>query len=800
MVLNPIALLRRLLGPLMKEHRAVLKGIKEEISQVRELIGDRSHMSLQQGNELQKQTAHVAEEIQMLREDVDSLRATLQRIERRIEEESSTWEWAKARLAQMDERLAALESQLRNIRLRITAEPPETQSPSAKVPNQVKGHEVRTFPIATKTRRVPPPKRGGRPRAGQEASGASPHVAAVPKGGDVSYLPPTGEAEVLCLKRGLEWKLLLALPNEPAESPELEVWQAGSLLEREGDTGWLLRNIEDDVEVAWIEGGEKRTVLAFRGLSRGEGLLFKLNGALEAGRRVRSVSTGWYLAIVPEDWRRVGVPPIAPEPVALVGYAAHYFDLSEDHRVCFLVNGREQVPWQRIEFQLVGRQLQDAGKLFGPLFKDPPEVRADRSVWEEVATVVVGEEGPGRGRWKASCRPDPQREVQRLPSELAARRGGWYFLRFYNRAAELVDSLDFRFLSALEAIRVEPEGPIIIPGPAGYGPARVEFHHEAGCQVEPLGDLPVEICKELHRTIVELPPDPAFDRTRWRVTAGREIPSTQPVAVEVEVYVPRIWWTLAEGEDREREEDEGLKWQAEVLSLTRSDFKATSGKTLWLRLPPGMRRARFGFPGDLRPVVAQASSSQVPIPLREFTDAEPLQRPGTTSLFVQFDTLEEKCEVEIGRLEVRLGCWHCGFTVSEEEALLDHIFCTHREELYREPTYREMRELVPELPPRIYECPYCGEYVEGNDPRNPTSAITQHVEEVHHPRSHGERVRFRIVDNPEKIRSKMVKYRDLPRFQVCQLCGARFDLREVGEEELRRHVRERHWRLVSQLK
>jgi hypothetical protein len=677
----------------------------------------------------------------------------------------------------------------------------------AEAAEQERQRRIRIPPPSPRTRRqVPPEKRGGRPRAGtvteRVVEGASPQAVteAVTARADSSlpHAPSTTGPEVLCLKRGREWKVLLSLPEELLGKPELEVRQGGSLLEREGEMGWLLPQMEEDVEATWREGGEIRTLRAFAALDEVEGLLFKLNQDLKQGRRVRKASQGWYLAIVPQGWQRTGSLPIAPEPVVLPGYVAHYFDLSQDPRVAFLVDGEERVPWQRIEFQLIGKKIPDASERLGPLFRDPPEVRAERSVWAEIATVVIGEEGPGKRRWKTSFRPDPARETQPLLEELVARGGGWYFLRFYDQTDELVDSLDFRFLSALEEIHVKPEGPVVVPGPEGHRSARVEFHHEPGCQVEPL-DPPLKVHEEPRRTIAEIPPEPEMDRTRWRVQMANGAPSTQPATVEVEVCVPRIWWALGEDEGFEQREPEGLAWQAQPSSLSREDFAATSRRAIWLKLPPRIRRISFGFPGDLRPFTAKTGSGRVGVPLREFTDVESLRHPGRTALLVQFETPEGRCEVEIGRLEIRRGCRFCDFTALEDEALLKHLFGEHRSELYREPDWAELRQWIPDLPPAIYQCHYCKEYVESDDPHHPTSTITRHVEEAHNPRARGENISIRIVRDTEEIRSRIAKYRDLPRFQICKFCQEHFDLRELGEEELLRHVKERHWREVSGL-
>ena len=95
-------------------------------------------------------------------------------------------------------------------------------------------------------------------------------------------------------------------------------------------------------------------------------------------------------------------------------------------------------------------RLEDAGENIGPLFSKPPNILSVGSqAWREIKTIVVGEEGSGRGRWRTEFSPDSDRVDQDLPPEILDKRGGWYFLRFYDGNDDLAESLDFRFLSGL---------------------------------------------------------------------------------------------------------------------------------------------------------------------------------------------------------------------------------------------------------------------------------------------------------------------------------------------------------------
>ncbi len=611
-------------------------------------------------------------------------------------------------------------------------------------------------------RRIPPEKRGGRPRVGVKTEAK---VEAQTEHGQESARGSVSTAKV----KG----------KEDQARPEVLSGrrQPGLICQKQGREWWVLREDEEgQTEPIGTVGEEK--------------LLFKLDASLERGRRVHRVSRGWYLAIVPEDWERLDPAPIAPEPVAFPGYQAHYYDLTEEREIRFRVGDSEQIPWQRIEFRLVGEELRDDAQHLGPLFREPPQVWAPISLWTEVSEIVIREERPGTDRWKTSFRPNSTQEEQTLPQELADRGGGRYTLLFYDRDWGLLDSFDFRFLKGLHGIRVEPEEPVVLPGPEGHQPARITFQHEEDCCIEPLTEFlnSIEIRGEPMQTEVVLPPAPDLDQTYWRVLRG-------DASMDLVIRIPRIWWALA----REETEPKASDWQAEVLSLSREDFAAVSDRALWLRLPRGVRRVRCGFPGDLRPFDAMSNSQgqlHVVVPLREFCDSWLLGRPGRTPLQVELNAQGEAHNV--GQLEVRVGCRYCDFTCFEEELLVKHLIQAHWAQLYREPTYEEMRKLIPELPPAIYKCGYCDEYVEADNPDNPNSTIYTHIEKNHHPRLHGEEPRFSIVSSPEEIRSNISKYRDLPRFYICKLCNKSFDLRKGGEEKLHEHVRE-HWAALRDL-
>ena len=226
-------------------------------------------------------------------------------------------------------------------------------------------------------------------------------------------------------------------------------------------------------------------------------IAFKLFGENQ-GRRVRSASRGSYLVIVPEDWKRdenrSGPASAEPEPVALPGCRAHFFALRRHLAACIAFETcdglRFEIESGEQKFELIGSRLPDANGEIGPLFGgQPPIIRAvNAAAWNNIGTIVVGNEGNTGQKWRTSLKPSRRSEEQHLPSVVADREGGWYFIRLYDVNDDLVESLDFRFLRGLTQITMPHLQPLPLSG--GHQPLTVEFHHDADCFVKPMGGSP----------------------------------------------------------------------------------------------------------------------------------------------------------------------------------------------------------------------------------------------------------------------------------------------------------------------
>jgi hypothetical protein len=369
--------------------------------------------------------------------------------------------------------------------------------------------------------------------------------------------------------------LAVELPDELSENQGVSIVQGDRPLEEdEAQRGcWRLAQLRGDVTVRTLEADDYIIPLHDDGY-----LLFKLSGGdLSQGRRVRQVSAGSYLAIVPAIWERdeekAGTAPVTPQPVCLESCQAHFFDLKENEpsQIAFRGCGRAPVVGGP-RFQLVGQEVRDASEHLGPLFGgSPPRISIAEGSWSDVGTIVVGEEGSGRGWWRTRFKPRPDQPEQDLPAEIVSRKAGWYFMRFYNFDDELIDSLDFRFVGSLREIKFPQDGPI--PSSTGHSAATVEFLHDADCYVDRLsdggGDVTVERTGE--RTILSIPATPEC-RSRWVVRSGHG-------QVEVTILVERAWWAVG------TVATEPSEWEGRPACLSPEDFRATSEKAIWLRLP-----------------------------------------------------------------------------------------------------------------------------------------------------------------------------------------------------------------------
>jgi len=582
---------------------------RQQLEEKRRKAEERKHLEEEAQQRIEEETRRKVEEEQ--RRLADELQ--------KAEEERKRIEEEKRRRAQEEEqrRKTEKEAQERAEKeglKRIEAGGQRYKEEPRKVEEEHKRVEEEAEQKIEETRgggRGSPLERGGRPRGSTKR-----HKIEQTPGTKPRSLKP----EIVCWNEGWRWIVAVEVP-EGLET--LSVAQNEKLLECDStdELRYRLKHAEGAIKATWAEG-EKDIPLVGAGRNY---LIFKMRKEWKGlGRLVKCPSTGHYLAIVPQEWKRdeevSGPAPDAPESVQLEGYKAHFFYQEQNTLIGFITGNGERI---RVEsggprFQLVGREIGDASEDMGPLFgEQPPSIgMIAEQGWSDVGVVVVGEEGGGQNRWRMQFVPHVGAKEQKLPEEIAERRGGWYFVRIYDNNDDLLESMDFRFMTALKDIRMESSD--CLPGPNGHDNVIVQFLHQPDCKAELVNEdtqHALEIRRERGQTIVTVPPKPDCDKTYWILHDGEG-------KVEVTVLVERIWWAFsAMGEVP-------TDWVDKPIILSRKDFIATIDKALWVRFP----RTRWvrNIPVDFnrakpRSFPVEVGEKEIAIPLRDFCTTKEIE-------------------------------------------------------------------------------------------------------------------------------------------------------------------------------
>lgn len=543
--------------------------------------------------------------------------------QKRLADELTKVEEKRKRIAEEKRRRAQEEEQCRKAEqeARESAEKgkPERRKTEEERPeseeerNQVKEESQQKKEEARSGERRSPIKRGGRSRGSikrremEQGPGTKPRSL---------------KLEIVCWNEGWRWIVGIEVPED---LETLSVAQNEELLDQDtiDESLYRLRDAEGGVKVTWT-GGQKDIPLVEAGRNY---LIFKMRKDWKGlGRLVRHPTTGYYLTIVPQEWKRdeevSGSASVNPESVQVDGYKAHFFCQEQDGNMAIgFVNAdgqRIQVEPGSSRFQLVGREIGDASEDMGPLFGgQPPFIRTlNEKRWSDVGVIVAGEEGSGRNRWRTPFVPQVGAEEQRMPDELTNRRGGWYFVRFYDKDDNLLESMDFRFLMALKDIRMDSSD--CLPGPNGHDNVTVQFLHQTGCKVELMDEdvqSALEIRRESGQTIVTVPSKPDCDQTHW-------ILRESDAEIGVTVLVGRVWWAF--GVMRVAP----TNWMDKPITSSRKDFTAISDKTLFVRFarPRFVKEIDVGFDrGKSRSYQVEVEKNEIAIPLRDFCDAEEIE-------------------------------------------------------------------------------------------------------------------------------------------------------------------------------
>lgn len=650
----------------------------------------------------------------------------------------------------------------------LMGKPSETLSPEGKTT------EVTFPPDGDQTENLtpklprPPIKRGGTSRTPIE----QPKIKQTAETKTYSLKP-----EIVCWEE--EWRRSWIIGVEvPEEMKSVSMVQNGEQLECDTihENCYRLKYAEGEVKFTWAEGEKDIPFIE----PETHYLIFKMRNDWKGpGRSVKYSSTGYYLLIVPKEWNRneeiSGPAPIEPETVQFDGYKAHFFYKERDtNTIIGFITGdgtRIHVELGRTLFQLVGGEIDDASEKLGPLFGgQPPHIRTlGGQGWSNVGVIVVGEEGRGRNRWRTQFVPKVDTEEQVMPDEITNRRGGWYFVRIYDKNNDLLESTDFRFMNALKGIN--KIAPTCLPKPDGHDKAIIKFLHYANCRVESKDtSYLLEIQKENGCSIMTVPPIPDCDQTHWILCDG-------DAKVEVTLLVERIWWALG---------SLGVlptNWTDKPITLSHKDFTAITDKALWVRLPRPRwaKNIEVGFDRTkCRSYEVEVEKKEIAIPLRDFCDAKEIQNPKQDCSFQLFiDTQDKPDSATLLQICISFRCKNCEFITHFEQEALSHI-PVHLSDFVRHLSYTELsRRYRGTLPHEIYKCSHCDFYVLSD-----TSAIIKHLISKHHHESR----EFRKVTDVDEIRENYNAH--LPHIYRCQMCVKEF--KGDDKETMLNHLQEKH--------
>jgi hypothetical protein len=448
--------------------------------------------------------------------------------------------------------------------------------------------------------RTGPVDRTGKPRESEEKQSHEP------------------KPELICFESAREWVLGVELTG--SIDPEgATVFQQGEMLLQDERTEfcWRLSGRTGIIEVRYPKGTTFHI-----DLGSADPLLFKLSGEdHKHGRRVRTVSSGAYLVVVPEEWTRIDLGGGAVEPVSIAGCKAHFFILDDQRREPIAFNSgierKFSLDYEDPEFELVGEgKVDDICDDLGALFAGKlPRIHARKQEnWLKVKIIIFGLEGPGRNKPRWELRP-PERDMEQSPlATIPTVKGGWYFLRFYDWSDNLLESFNFRYLHDLTLVDIEKVSPI--PGEGGHKALNIKFEHLPGSFIA-AGTSGNELSIEGHETwsTATVPAFPRFDQTHWIFQEASQH------KVEFSLLVDRIWWTLSKGIEPGRDE----LWSDKPFTAHRGDFLPTSDKTLHVWFPkPGWVRDVFLYLGNVprRRYTLSSASRSISIALRDFADTD----------------------------------------------------------------------------------------------------------------------------------------------------------------------------------
>ncbi len=414
--------------------------------------------------------------------------------------------------------------------------------------------------------------------------------------GEPKKSSPGPRAQLICIEKEQRWGLYLSADEE---CPIAKVRQGNEPLASAGGE-WSILSFRGSLSITY-EDGERHEIELFNDRP----LVFKFQGGWQGtGHKVKYITSGHFIVIVPQEWHRRGNVPVEQDGCTDSGFIAHYFsrgreDSSEDAGGF----GEYAGPLTKSSFTLIGNRIfdnSDEGELFGgPVL--------ELNLASEVEWVRVGEERDGG--W-----PGDNFKPDKPLAEVLNGRQGRFFVRVYDDDTKRLDSDEFRYFANLQKILVDgapySETSLLIPSSTGHSPTEVQLIGTEDSLI-----LPKLETDEAWTTVrpdgtVVVKPHPDGDHVSCKLESDKG-------SVRVEIKLPRIWWRLSQR--GEQSED----WHSVPFEVTRQGFRdrAERDEAIWLRLPLRIASVKAGFDEETdRKYRSDKKGEDVEIPLLDFLD------------------------------------------------------------------------------------------------------------------------------------------------------------------------------------
>lgn len=644
----------------------------------------------------------------------------------------------------------------------------ETQQPEDSTQQRDEGAAERP------RQRRPPHKRGGRPRRDVDTTHADEDRRSTSEKEDRSKdLQRRKDFEILCWKARGVWHVGIL-----ASSTGISFYQNERRLEPRSAVD-LVCELHSLDPIKVIHEGSKpkecETIINLGASLR----FFRYSVDLCPEVPASSVNRGIYLVLIPvaRGGRLNENLIIAEQSIGIEGLLAYLIDIHESAPL--LVDSRTgdhvRVGRQEAVVRLEGRRLEPVPEVYECFILEPPVLYFSETGRERIKSVVIGEEGARLSRlgsWRGEFEPSgEEREVfpREIGEVLHSHGCGWYFLRFYDRETNLVDSLAFRFLAGIKGITVEAPGWSPVDG---YSDAIIMFHHEKGYEIEPCDQVIDQGARECREDLtVYSVPNHVYNLSEFGDLLEWEIKAPNGRSIRITTDLGRLRWAVTDGSPPASRD-----WTSSTVRLNRTALLPTSSQTLCLWLPGNVREQdclvlRAGQQSRVSLGSQEVRRSPVHIKLRDLGDRLPLDQEGVYPIIVSYFGRS----LTLAEVEIRRECRFCGRQVGSSHDWVSHFLERHQDKVLEKLEYEVLRKRFgePHWPLAVYRCSYCGFLVRGDDPRNPNSAISYHqVNECVEASKHRPiQERFEIIYDQDVIR-KLVP--GLPSVYVCRACDREF--------------------------